>query len=117
MTTITEPTTAEWIDHLVPQELRAEGAELIEAVNAWRDSILPLMHRIRRFFEADTALYNRVTADLEAAMTKEDVYEASDGLGHVLGTLSHVLELNALLSNMGFDPDRLPGGIWGEVQD
>ncbi len=98
-----------WIEALVPIERRQEGQSLIEELERYRESLIPLLKRIALFLNRSEQA-GREAEDSVAQLAGSDMaYEISDDLGRLMSKLDRSLELNALLSNLGFDPDDLPG--------
>ncbi len=109
--TITETTTAkDWLEDLVPLEVREEGDRLLVELAEWRRSAAPLLQRIGAHLALAEEIDERADAQLSRALGNGDlklVGEVSDATGHIINTLTRALDLNAALANMGFDPDEL----------
>jgi hypothetical protein len=107
---MTETTSAGWLDELVPPEHRAEGWQLVSDLEDHRKLLEPLLARAARVLERGEEISRQATA-LVGGLVPDHPFtnQAEDGIGYVVGEMSGSLSLNAMLHNMGIDPDNLPG--------
>lgn len=112
MTTPDTTTAKDWLEDLVPLEVREEGDRLLAELAEWRKAAEPLLRRIGAHLALAEKIDERADAQLSRALRNGDlklIGDVTDATGSIIGVLTRAVELNAALSNMGVDPDELAG--------